>query len=150
MTRPVDEQAIHANCLVIGDSGILIRGPSGSGKSTLSLRLLDLAKQNGHFARLVGDDRILLRAIGGRLLAEGHPLIAGQIEIRGIGIRDADYENRAVIRLLVDCEPVLSIRYPDHLDMSDTLLGISIRRIRVTPQSAELVLAALGMGSLSI
>jgi len=150
MTRPIDEQAIHANCLVIGDSGILIRGPSGSGKSTLSLRLLDLAKQNGHFARLVGDDRILLRAIGGRLLAEGHPLIAGQIEIRGIGIRDADYENRAVIRLLVDCEPVLSIRYPDHLDMSDTLLGISIRRIRVTPQSAELVLAALGMGSLSI
>jgi len=150
MTRPVDKQAIHANCLVIGDSGILIRGPSGSGKSTLSFRLLDLAKQNGHFARLVGDDRILLRAIGGRLLAEGHPLIAGQIEIRGIGIRDADYENRAVIRLLVDCEPVLSIRYPDHLDMSDTLLGISIRRIRVTPQSAELVLAALGMGSLSI
>jgi len=76
----MDEQAIHANCLVIGDSGILIRGPSGSGKSMLSLRLLDLAKQNGHFARLVGDDRILLRAIGGRLLAEGHPLIAGQIE----------------------------------------------------------------------
>jgi serine kinase of HPr protein (carbohydrate metabolism regulator) len=150
MTRPIDEQAIHANCLVIGDSGILIRGPSGSGKSTLSLRLLDLAKQNGHFARLVGDDRILLRAIGGRLLAEGHPLIAGQIEIRGIGIRDVDHENQAVIRLLVDCEPVLSIRYPDQLDMSDTLLGISIRRIKITPQSAELVMAALGMGSLSI
>jgi len=150
MTRPIDEQAIHANCLVIGDSGILIRGPSGSGKSTLSLRLLDLAKQNGHFARLVGDDRILLRAIGGRLLAEGHPLIAGQIEIRGIGIRDVDHENQAVIRLLVDCEPVLSIRDPDQLDMSDTLLGISIRRIKITPQSAELVMAALGMGSLSI
>jgi len=150
MTRPIDEQAIHANCLVIGDSGILIRGPSGSGKSTISLRLLDLAKQNGHFARLVGDDRILLRAIGGRLLAEGHPLIAGQIEIRGIGIRDVDHENRAVIRLLVDCEPVLSIRHPDQLDMSDTLLGISIRRIKITYQSAELVMAALGMGSLSI
>ena len=150
MTQPSDDKAIHANCLVIGDSGILIRGPSGSGKSTLSHRLIHLASQNGYFARMVGDDRIVLQANGGRLIASGHPSIAGQIEIRGIGIRDVDYENRAVIRLLVDCEPVLSIRYPDPLDMSDTVLGISIRRIRVTHQSAELVLAALGLGNLSI
>jgi serine kinase of HPr protein (carbohydrate metabolism regulator) len=150
MKQPLDEQAIHANCLVIGDSGILIRGPSGSGKSTLSHQLINLAKQNGHFSRLVGDDRILLQSICGRLIAAGHSLIAGQIEIRGIGIRSVDYENRAVIRLLVDCEPVLSVRYPDPLDMSDTVLGISIRRITVTPQSAEVVLAALGLGNLSI
>jgi len=150
MTRALDVQSIHGNCIVLGDSGILIRGPSGSGKSTLSHRLINLAGQNGHFARLVGDDRILLQANGGRLIASGHPAIAGQIEIRGIGIRNVDYENRAVIRLLVDCEPVLRIRYPDPLDMSDTVLGISIRRIRVTHQSAELVLAALGLGNLSI
>jgi HPr kinase/phosphorylase len=150
MKPPITGHAIHANGVVIGDSGILIRGPSGSGKSTLSYRLITLAHQNGHFARLIGDDRIILHANGGRLIATGHPLIAGKIEIRGIGIRDTDHENRAVIRLLVDCEPVLDKRYPDHLDMSDTVLGISIRRMRVTSQSAELVLAALGMGSLSI
>jgi serine kinase of HPr protein (carbohydrate metabolism regulator) len=150
MTQQPEGLALHANGVVVGEAGVMIRGPSGSGKSTLSHQLISLAHRNGHFARLIGDDRLYLTAIGGRLIAKGHPLTAGKIELRGIGIRATDFENQAVIRLLVDCEPVLNNRYPDHLDMSDTVLGISIRRITVTPQNAELVLAALGLGSLSI
>ena len=150
MTARPDQYSIHANCVIIGESGVLIRGPSGSGKSTLSLNLISLTQKKGHFARLIGDDRIFLEPMNGRLLASGHPVIAGQIEMRGLGIGRLPHENRAVIRLLVDCDLELNKRYPDHLDRFDTVLGLSIRRINVTPQSAELVLAALGLGSLSI
>jgi hypothetical protein len=57
---------IHASAVLVGHRGILIRGPSGSGKSRLALALLQSA--GAGFARLVGDDRIHLEAVHGRLL----------------------------------------------------------------------------------
>jgi len=143
-------EAVHANCVVVGDCGVLIRGPSGSGKSLLSRRLVHLAHKEGQFGRLVGDDRVFLRAIGGRLIATGHPRIAGLIEVRGIGIAETDFENQAVIRLLVDCEPVLKVRVPENSGSTDTLFCVSIWNDMATPESADLVLAALGLASVLI
>ena len=87
---------IHATALIVGHRGILIRGPSGSGKSRLALTLLQSA--GAGFARLVGDDRIHLEAVHGRLLMRPATALAGLIEIRGLGIVRAALEPVAVAR----------------------------------------------------
>ncbi len=146
----VTAQSVHANCVVVGDSGILIRGPSGSGKSTVSRRLVDLSRNLGYFSEIVGDDRILLRSNGTRIVASGHPLIDGRFEIRGLGIARSNFESRAVIRLLVDCEPVLVVRAPEVYETTGELFGIFLRRITVTPDTADHVLVALGLRNIVI
>src|SRR3954463_3032396 len=94
---------IHASCVLVGARGVLIRGTSGTGKSRLVLRLLQAAQRgNIRFARLVSDDRTLLSASHGRLLARPTPQLAGMIEIRGSGIRELPYEPVAVVGLVVD------------------------------------------------
>jgi HPr kinase/phosphorylase len=93
---------IHATALAIGEAGILIRGPSGAGKSRLALELIAKASRRGLFAQLVGDDRVAIEPRGGRVIARGHPTIAGQIESRGEGIVDLAYESSIVIRLVLD------------------------------------------------
>jgi HPr kinase/phosphorylase len=94
--------AIHATAILVGEAGIVIRGASGAGKSSIALAVLDLAGERGRFARLVGDDRVMVRAIGGRVIVSFHPAIAGKIERRSAGILDIAYEERAIVRLVVD------------------------------------------------
>src|SRR5687767_12992978 len=95
--------SIHATCVLLGARGVLIRGPSGAGKSRLALRLLQAAERGRiRFARLVADDRTLVTATNGRLLARPVPALAGLIEIRGSGIRQLAHEPMAVIALVVD------------------------------------------------
>lgn len=96
------QAAIHANALLIGEAGVLIRGVSGSGKSILTLELIGRARASGHFARLIGDDRVELVNRNGRLIARPHPRIAGKIEIRGHGIVSAEHESAGVIRAVID------------------------------------------------
>ncbi|MBY6241081.1 HPr kinase/phosphorylase [Methylosinus sp. Sm6] len=95
-------RTIHANALLVGAAGVLLRGPSGSGKSALTLELIALARSEGRFARLIGDDRVEIENRHGRLLARPHPAIAGAIEERGVGILPASHESRGVIRCVVD------------------------------------------------
>jgi hypothetical protein len=71
---------LHASCVAIHGRAVLLTGASGSGKSDLALRLIDRG------ATLVGDDGIIVEARDGRLLARAGPNIAGQIEVRGLGI----------------------------------------------------------------
>lgn len=93
-----DGTTVHATCLLLDEVGLLLRGPSGCGKSTLARALLDGGK-----ARLVGDDRVLLSSAHGRVIARGHPAVAGLIELRGIGpLAAARTAEAAVLRLLVD------------------------------------------------
>ncbi len=94
--------SIHASVVVIGEAGVLIRGDSGAGKSSLARRLIETAQARGLFARLVGDDRIVLAAAGGRLVARPHPAIPGQIEARGRGILTMAHEPAAPIRCVID------------------------------------------------
>ncbi|MET0168785.1 MAG: HPr kinase/phosphorylase [Aliihoeflea sp.] len=90
----------HASLVLIGDRGVLITGPSGAGKSTLAIELIDRA--NG-FAALVGDDRIIVeKRSDGRYVGSVPKTIAGQIEVRGVGIVSRPNETRAVIDLIVD------------------------------------------------
>lgn len=70
----------NVTCVAVGGRGLLIEGPPGSGKSTLALALIDRG------AVLVGDDGVELAALGDRVWAHPPPNIAGQIEVRGVGI----------------------------------------------------------------
>ena len=93
---------IHATAVIYGESGVLILGPAGSGKSALALELLARAHGAGLFAALVGDDRVYVRRMGGRLIACGIRHMAGIIERRMAGLIAVANEPAAIIRLAVE------------------------------------------------
>lgn len=71
---------VHATAVALGGQAVLLLGPSGAGKSALALRLIDRGW------RLVGDDRVVLRAEAGVLWAAAPAPLAGLLEVRGVGI----------------------------------------------------------------
>jgi RNase adaptor protein for sRNA GlmZ degradation len=71
---------IHATAVALEGHAVLLIGPSGAGKSDLALRLIDRGW------RLVADDRVVLAACAGQLLASAPAVLAGLIEVRGLGI----------------------------------------------------------------
>lgn len=71
---------IHGGLLNIYGKGVLIRGESGLGKSEIALELI----KRGHL--LVADDRVDCYRIHNRIVGKAPELLAGMLEIRGIGI----------------------------------------------------------------
>lgn len=107
-------EALHANCLVIGTAGLLVRGRSGSGKSGFSDHLIEAARTRGSYANLVSDDRVHLAAEAGLLIARPPKSISGLLEVRGAGLMRTGYQPVAVITLLVDLEPAETLeRLPE-------------------------------------
>ena len=122
--------SIHATAVIIGEAGVLIRGPSGAGKSALALALIAAAARAGRFARLVGDDRVRLSVNHGRLIARGHPAVAGRIERRGQGVEATAHEGVAVVRLVVDLiAAAVSARLPAEEELQQDILGLEIPRM---------------------
>lgn len=109
--------SVHASCVVIGEAGVLILGASGAGKTSLALDLVEATTRTGRFARLVSDDRTLLRKIGTRIVARPHARIAGQYELRGHGVIQGAHENAVVIRLAVWCSAEDGLRFPEQQDL---------------------------------
>lgn len=142
MNRPT---TIHASAALVGEFGVLIRGASGSGKSALLLEML-AADPGG--AWLVADDRVILEAVNGRLLAQVPADIAGLIEIRGIGIVRRPYVARVVVHLVVDLEQAGACpRLPEEDEASAALAGIAVPRLALpigVGGGAMRVAAALG------
>lgn len=110
---------IHATAVVIEGAGVMLRGPSGGGKSDLALRLMDTG------ALLVADDRCALRLESGRVLVEAPPTLAGQIEVRGVGLMSVPSVPRAPLVLVVDLVPADAV---ERLPLAATceLLGIEV------------------------
>jgi HPr kinase/phosphorylase len=123
---------IHASAVLVGARAVLIQGPSGSGKSQLALGLLEAA-QTGTlpFARLVADDRAELEAVHGRLLVRPAPVLAGLIEVRGLGIRRMTYEPLAVVGLLVDLAAADAGRMPEPAAQRCEIEGTTLPRLAV-------------------
>lgn len=130
--RDEDRVMIHANALLLGSAGVLLRGPSGSGKSGLCLELIHMAQERGLFARCVGDDRVEIVRRHGRLVARPHPSAAGAIEERGVGIVSVEFEPAGVLRCLVDLrgprDPAPQ-RYPEEADGRANLCGVTLPRL---------------------
>lgn len=75
-------QLVHAELVRIYGVGVLISGASGTGKSEI---VLDLVKR-GH--QLVADDRVDVYRIHNSLIGKTAQIIAGYMELRGVGIID--------------------------------------------------------------
>ncbi|MET0313065.1 MAG: hypothetical protein ABW275_01590 [Hansschlegelia sp.] len=135
-----DCPTVHANCVVVGETGVLIRGASGSGKSSLSLALIELAAGKSLFARLVADDRVRLTAANGRVIASAPREIAGLIERRGFGVVRAPYLEAAVLGLVVDIERDPP-RMPAEADGRTKVCGIDLPRLAI-PEHDDLIRAA--------
>lgn len=69
---------------------------------------------------------------------------------QGLGIGQTNVEDRAAIRLLADCVSVLEARLPEAADGVGTILGLTLRRVAVTPDSADNVLVALGVSPVKV
>jgi HPr kinase/phosphorylase len=98
--------SIHATAIVFGEAGVLIRGAPGAGKSTLALRLIDTEGYGAGDvplrAKLVADDQVELTRKDDGLFASPPPLLAGLLELRGIGLMPFPYQPSARIVLVVD------------------------------------------------
>jgi serine kinase of HPr protein (carbohydrate metabolism regulator) len=141
-----DGSSVHASAVLVGERAVLIRGPSGSGKSRLAFDLV-LAGRAGQIpaAVLVGDDRVHLEVLQGRLVVRPARELAGLIEIRGLGIRRCDFAEQAVVGLVVDLSAADAERLPAPDALFATISGVILPRIPVGPgfQPLPVVVAAL-------
>lgn len=121
---------VHGTSVALGGEGILLRGPSGSGKSDLALRLIDGG------ARLVADDQTELRRVKGTLMMRAPAMIAGCLEVRGVGILRVPSLPAAPLRLVVDLvAPDAVERLPEPAECA--LLGLSVPLLRLAPFEAS-------------
>lgn len=141
----MQDTRIHATTVAIGEAGVLIRGASGAGKSSLGLALIDAARRDGRFARLVADDRTALSARGSRLLARPVAPLEGLVERRGLGLTPEPHQPAVVVRLIVDVAGNEPARMPEPEDLVDRLEGIDLPRLTVAGRAGDerLVMAAL-------
>jgi HPr kinase/phosphorylase len=123
---------IHASAVLVGRHALLIRGPSGSGKSRLALGLIQAAEQGLlRFARLVADDRCHLEAVNGRLLVRPSEVLAGMIEVHGLGLRGLPYEPVAVVSSVIELGAISAARMPELSEQWADLEGVRLPRLAV-------------------
>lgn len=78
--QPDPPDSLHGTAVVWRGAGVLLTGPSGAGKSDLALRLVDRGW------RLVADDRVVLPPAPADAEMTAPPILAGLLEVRGLGI----------------------------------------------------------------
>ncbi|MCW9034935.1 MAG: HPr kinase/phosphatase C-terminal domain-containing protein [Alphaproteobacteria bacterium] len=114
---------VHGTCVAIEGKGVLIRGDSGAGKSDLALRLIDGG------AILVADDRVVITPDGDSLIASPPDLLAGKLEVRGIGIVTLPYMEAVSIAVVIDLTTPENIdRLPESqtAPIEDALLPLTV------------------------
>lgn len=119
---------LHATTVAIDGVAVMIEGASGSGKSDLALRLIDRG------ATLVSDDQTLVVRSGKGLLARAPTTIAGQIEVRGIGILTMPHVDDVPVGLLVRVDGAIE-RMPER--RARKIAGIDVRQFAVDPFHAS-------------
>lgn len=129
-------QLVHAELVKIYGVGVLITGTSGTGKSEI---VLDLVKR-GH--QLVADDRVDVYRIHNSLIGKTAQIIAGYMELRGVGIIDVkrlygitSVASSAEINFEIELEPYNPQADYDRVGMEERVysdyLGIQIRKLTI-------------------
>jgi signal transduction histidine kinase len=134
--------SIHASCVLIGQTGVLIRGASGAGKSMLAWNLIEAELNAGRRACLVADDRVLLSVEGDSVVARAPMNLAGLIELRGLGILKVAFAPSAVIGLVVDLSEEAMPRLPEPQMQVTQLEGVTLPRLAVPRAVAETLVRA--------
>lgn len=137
-----DIDFVHGTCLAVDGRGVLLVGPSGAGKSDLALRLID---QPGHglngrmkVARLVSDDQVVLKREGDVVMATAPGVIAGQIELRGLGPVAAPATPSVPLTLVVTLRAAARIeRLPEAADLYCHYLGVEIACLAIDASQAS-------------
>ena len=97
---------VHATTVAIDGRGVMIMGAAGAGKSGLALALMALG------AQLVADDRTVISAFQGGLIASSPEALRGMIEARGIGVLQSPFLEQARLHLCIDLDTVETKRLP--------------------------------------
>lgn len=130
--------SLHATCISLNGTAVLIRGPSGSGKSSLALQILESAgtglKGETLKAALVSDDQTELLLRDGKLLASPPHHIAGLLEIRGQNILHLDYIRDVEVVLVVDLKSAKRIeRLPEASVLRTDIHGVKLACVAIDP-----------------
>lgn len=121
---------VHGTAVALCGEGVLLQGPSGAGKSDLALRLIDQG------ARLVADDQTELRLAGDTVTMAAPAVLAGRIEVRGLGILSVPSVESAPLRLVVELLTRADIeRMPPAREC--TLLGRAFPLVALSPFEAS-------------
>ena len=137
-----EEALIHGTCIALDGEGVLLVGKPGSGKSDLALRLIDQAGSGlsgkHKTAQLVADDQVIIRKVGGALVASAPASLKGKLEIRGLGIAELAVAEETRLRLAVRLTPSAEIeRLPDLDRGRMDILGLALPLILLDPLNAS-------------
>ena len=139
-------ETVHATCVVVQGTGVLLYGRSGSGKSDLALRLIDRG------AGLVSDDYTTLRRRDRTLTATCPPEISGKMEVRGIGIIECETVEQIPISLCVVLDEPVERMPPERFGLR-RFSGIDVPAIALhaleasAPIKVELAAGAIRQGA---
>ena len=97
---------MHATCVDVNGSGVLIVGRSGSGKSSLAINLLALG------STLVADDQCKLVRKNNRFRISKPASLPKSIEIRGVGLVSVPMINETSLDWIVNMDELEKERMP--------------------------------------
>ena len=98
---------MHATCVDVNGSGVLIVGHSGSGKSSLAINLLALG------SKLVADDQCELVKKNNRFSVSKPASLPNSIEIRGVGLVSVPMVVETSLDWVVNMDEAEKERMPD-------------------------------------
>ena len=98
---------MHATCVDINGSGVLIVGRSGSGKSNLAINLIALG------SKLVADDQCEIVKKNNRFRVSKPASLPKSIEIRGVGLVSVPMLNETSLDWVVNMDEAETERRPD-------------------------------------
>lgn len=136
----------HGVLMDVYGEGVLILGDSGIGKSETAIELI----KRGH--RLVADDAVEIKRIGGTLFGTAPELIRNYLEVRGVGVIDVQklfgmgaVQDSTQIDLVIQFEKWADDKFYDRLGLDDSFVSIMDVNVpmSVVPVSAGRNLAGI-------